>query len=129
MSVDADIDDNEDLFGKTWDDLQEDIKVESEYIEGTLKYIADYSGAGYTGEEKSGNFVVLHAEVPDVEGVTITAEVVGGVHGPQTLDSDGLCIFRITDKNSQKIRFVASKTGYPSVTKVYSLRPLKMLNA
>lgn len=129
MLVDADIDDEEDLLGKTVDDLQTDVIVESEYIDGTVKYIADYSSAGYPGEEKSGNFLVLHAEVPDTEGVTITCELVGGKYGVKTLDSDGLAIFRITDKNSQKIRFVASKTGYPSVTKVYSLRPLKMLNA
>lgn len=69
---------------------------------------------------------MLHAEVPDTEDVTITAEVVNGVHGPQTLDSDGIYIFRITDKNLQKIRFVASKAGCESVTKVFTLKGLTL---
>ena len=129
MSVDADIAAAEDLLGKVVADLQKDVAIGEDYIEGTLKYVADYSSAGYPAAEKSGNFLVVHAEVPDVEGVTITCELVGGKYGVKTLDSDGLAIFRITDKNSQKIKFVASKTGCESVTKIYSLRPLKLLNA
>lgn len=129
LSVDVDIAAAEDLLGKVVADLQKDVVVGDDYIKGILKYVADYSSAGYPADEKSGNFLVLHAEVPDTEGVTITCELVGGKYGVKTLDSDGLAIFRITDKSLQKVQFVASKTGYPSVTKTYSLRPLKTLNA
>ena len=115
----------EDLFGKVVSDLQSDISVGSKAITGTLKYVADYSSAYGSGED-SGNYLVLHAEVPDAEDVTITVEVVNGVHGPQSLDSDGIAICRITDKNSQKVRFVASKTGYESVSKTYSLKGLTL---
>lgn len=125
MSIDADIAAAEDLFGKTVSDLQSNIAVGSKAITGTLKYVADYSSAYGTGED-SGNYLVLHAEVPDAEDVVITAELVNGVHGPTTLDDDGLIIFRITDKNSQKVRFVASKTGYESVSKTYSLKGLTL---
>ena len=126
MSVDLEIADDEDLFGKYVSDLQEDVSVEDNAVYGTVKYIADYSAAGYGTGEDSGNYLVLHAEVPEVEGVTITAEVVNGVHGVVTLDDDGILISRITDKFSQKIRFVASKEGYPSVTKTLSLRGLTL---
>ncbi len=125
MSIDADIAAAEDLFGKTVSDLQSGITVGSKAISGTLKYVADYSSAYGTGED-SGNYIVLHAEVPDTEDVTITVEVVNGVHGPQTLDEDGIAICRITDKNSQKIRFVARKTGYEPVTKTFTLRGLTL---
>ena len=113
------------MFGKTVSDLQSGIAIGPKAITGTLKYIADYSSAYGTGED-SGNYLVLHAEVPDTEDVTITAQVVNGVHEPQTLDSDGICIFRITDKNSQKIRFVASKDGYEPITKTFSLKGLTL---
>lgn len=125
MSIDADIAAAEDLFGKTVSDLQSGITVGSKAISGTLKYVADYSSAYGAGED-SGNYIVLHAEVPDTEDVTITVEVVNGVHGPQTLDEDGIAICRITDKNSQKIRFVARKTGCEPVTKTFTLRGLTL---
>ena len=125
MSIDADISVSEDLFGKTVSDLQSGVTVGANSISGTLKYVSDYSSAYGSGED-SGNYLVLHAEVPDVEDVTITGEVVGGTHGPSTLDSDGICIFRITNKNSQKIRFVASKEGCETVTKVFTLKGLTL---
>lgn len=126
LKVDADISESEDLFNKTVDDLQSGISVWASSISGTLKYVADYSDAGYTGDEQSGNFLVLHAEVPDVEDVTITAELINGVHGPVTLDSDGLCIFRVADKTSQSVKFVARKTGYEPFSKTFTLNGLEV---
>ena len=128
LSVDADIEDSVDLFGKVSSDLQSGIIVGSKSITGTVKYIADYSSAYGSGED-SGNYLVLHCEVPDVEGVTLTCELVGGVHGPQTLDSDGICIFRVTNKSTQTIKVVASKSGYANVTKVFKLNELVLLNS
>lgn len=124
LTVDADIDPSEDLLGKSVEDLQEDIQIGARSIAGTLKYIDDYSSAGYAGDEVSGNFIALHCEVPDTEDVTITVEVVGGVHGPTTLDADGLVIARIANKSSQTIKVVASKEGYKSVVKTYRLNGL-----
>lgn len=127
MSVDADIAASVDLFGKTVDDFQEDIDINGKSIIGTLKYVADYSAAYGPGED-SGNYIVLHAEVPNVEGVTISAEIINGVHGASNLDEDGILISHITDKSSQKIKFVASKEGYRSVTKIYDLNGLTCLS-
>ena len=127
LSADADIDPAEDLFGKTVSDLQSDIVIQGDKINGTLKYVADYSSA-FGPEEDSGNYIVLHFEVPDVEDVTLTAEVVNGVHGPVTLDSDGILIARIADKSTQTIKVVASKDGVNSVTKIYKLTGLNCLS-
>lgn len=126
LSVNVDIDPDEDLFGYTVDDLQEDILVTNKAIHGTLKFINDYSAAGFVGDESSGNFIALHCEVPNVEGATITVEVVNGRHGPTTLDDDGLVVVRIADKSSQKIKVVASKEGYDSITKIFALDQLEV---
>ena len=123
LSVDSDISTSEDFWGKSVTDLQSNIVVGTSGIAGTLKYVADYSSA-FTGDEASGNYLALHCEVPDDEDATITVEVVNGAHGPVTLDSDGLVVLRIADKDSQTVKVVASKEGYASVTKVYSLNGL-----
>lgn len=110
VNVDANIGADTDLFGKVVSDLQEDIVVSAEGVTGTLKYVADYSSA-YGPGENSGNYIVLHCTTPGFEGSTITAEVVNGVHGPVTLDEDGIVILRIADKDLQTVRIVASKDG------------------
>ena len=110
---------NTDLFGKVASDLQEDIEVTSAGITGTLKYVADYSSA-FSGDEASGNYIALHAEA--VDGAVITGEVVGGDHGPVTLDEDGIVVFRIKN-NSQSVRFVATKDN-ESATVTYALTDL-----
>lgn len=118
LSVDVDDDIAIDLFGKTVSDLQEDIQIGHGTISGVLKYISDYSSA-YTGEEASGNFLALHFDT-GVEGTTYVVELMGGMHGPQTLDSDQVCVFRVTS-NSQRIKVTASKNGYTSITQLYNL--------
>ena len=125
MSCDADIEDSVDLFGKAASDLQEDVEVGADGISGTLKYIDDYSSA-YGPDMDEGNYLALHFETPDVSGSTITVQLMNGVVGPQVLDVDGICIFRVTDKSSQTIKVVASKDGYNSVMKVYDLKGLTL---
>jgi hypothetical protein len=119
LTVDVDIASDTDLFGKTVSDLQSDIVIGSDEITGTLNYIDDYSSA-FSGELSSGNFIAIHASVPDVEDVTITVKVTN----PVTLDDDGIAVLRIADKSSQTITVVASKEGYTSVQKVFGLSGL-----
>lgn len=120
LSVDADIDAGTDLLGKVVSDLQEDVVIGEDSIAGTLKYVASYPGFSSDPELSSGNYLVIHAEVPDVEGVTVSVKVTN----PVTLDEDGIAVLRIRDKDSQTVTVVASKEGYPSVTKVYDLGSL-----
>ena len=109
------------MFGKTVSDLQSDIVVGNNAITGTLKYIADYSSAGYTGDEASGNYLVIHCAADDADSITV--EVVGGVHGERTLDVDGIVICRIAN-NDQKIRVKAYKDGQVANVQTYNLSGL-----
>lgn len=110
VNVDTNIGADTDLFGKVVSDLQEDVVVSAEGVSGTLKYIDDYSSA-YGPGENSGYYLALHCTTPGVEDATITSEVIGGTHGPVTLDEDGIVISRITDKDTQTIEVVAYKDG------------------
>lgn len=82
--------------------------------------MSNYTGFSSKTSEQSGNYIVFHAEVPNVDGVTITAKV----SKTSTLDSDGIAVFRIANKDSQTLTVVASKEGYEPVTKVFSLSGL-----
>lgn len=127
VNVDAVIGADTDLFGKVVSDLQENIVVGASGVSGTLKYVADYSSAYGAGED-SGHYLVLHCTTPGVEGATITSEVVGGTHGPVTLDEDGIVISRITDKDMQTIEVVAYKDG-ETATKTLDLSQLVLAAA
>lgn len=82
--------------------------------------MSNYTGFSSKTSEQSGNYLVFHAEVPNVDGVTITAKI----SKTSTLDSDGIAVFRIANKDSQTLTVVASKEGYEPVTKVFSLSGL-----
>lgn len=122
LSVEPVSDDSIDLFGKVASDLQTNVAVSGNAVTGTLKYVDDYSSAYGAGED-SGNYLVL--KFTSDEGAVITAEIINGVHGPVTLDEDGILISRITDKDSQTIKVVASKDG-ASTTKIYTLSGLTL---
>lgn len=89
-------------------------------LTGTLKYVDNYTGFSGDPELQEGNYLVFHAAVPNVEGVTITATM----DNTSTLDEDGIAVFRVRDKSSQTLTIVASKEDCDSVTKVYSLSGL-----
>ena len=83
---------------------------------------------GYTGfsgdpAEQQGNYLVLKFDAGDVSGATITCELIGGDHGPVTLDPDGILISRIKN-TSQKIKVTATKEGYATFTRTYDLASL-----
>lgn len=124
LSVDANI--TGDILGKTAADLQSDIQIVGSRIDGTLKYITGWTEA-YTEDEADGNFLALHAAA-SAAGATITAELIGGIHGPVTLDADGILVSRITS-TSQSIKFTASKEGYESKSVIYTLRNLTLLDS
>lgn len=111
VNVDANISETADLYGKSVSDLQEDIVVSEDGVSGTLKYVDDYSDAGFVGDDASGNFLALQITTPGVTGATITAHLSDDYGDPQVPDPNGIIIFRITDKDTQTIEVVASKEG------------------
>lgn len=117
LSVSALTDTSVDLFGYDCDDLQDSIVVGDDSISGTLKYIEDYSAAGFSPID--GNFIALKCE-SNVEDATITVTVTN----PSVLDSDGIIVCQIADKDTQTITVKAEKEGYVTVTKVYTLSDL-----
>ena len=124
LSVDADIPAGNVLLGKSATDLQTDVEVGEDSITGTLKYVTGYTGFSGAVAEQSGNYLALYAEANGADSITI--ELVGGTVGhPVTLDSDGLAVFRITDKDNQYIRYVAYE-GEHTVVKEYRLSGLTL---
>jgi len=95
------------------------VSVGGQDITGTLKYVTDYTGFSGDPAEQQGNYLVLHIDT-DVEDATIQVELVGGDHSSVALDSDRTIILRIKNK-FQKIKITASKEGYPTVSKTYTL--------
>ena len=85
-----------------------------------MHYVTDYTGFSGDPELQEGNYLVFHASVTGVSGCTITARM----DNTSTLDADGIAVFRVRDKSSQTLTLVASKAGYTSQTKVYSLTGL-----
>lgn len=109
---------NVDLLGKTAAELQTEIRINNlDEIRGKLKYVTGYDGYEQGAE---GNFVALHFDT-DAD-TTTTVEVLNRdpATGPSTLDSDGICICRITNKQN-KIRVITTKDGVTN-TKIYSLK-------
>lgn len=124
MSVDADISASEDLFGKTVSDLQENVVIGNSAVTGTLKYVSDYTGFSSDTEMQSGNYIAIHAA--DNNADTITVELVGGTSGPRTLDSDGIIVLRVANKNTQTIQVISYLNGSVKESKSYSLTGLML---
>ena len=114
-------------LGKAVSALQEDVMINDKFIKGTLKYVTGYTGFSGETSEQSGNYLALKFTASD--SATTTVELIGGPLGhPVDATSDMWCVFRITDKNRQKIRIV-STLGDDVVTKTYSLAGLVLETA
>ena len=111
----------ENVYDKTVEELQSDIRIDSEKITGTLKNVTDYSGFSDDSEKQSGHFLALKVDVS--EDSNVTTELVNGETGPVDMSKDHFCVYRITNKDNQKIKFTAS-SGEESVTKTYDLTGL-----
>jgi len=113
------------VTGKTVSDLQSDVKFGANAITGTLKYIENWTWFDSDPEINTGNFLVFKAALTGAD--KITAELINGKvsHGPQELDSDGIGIFHITNKDAELVQVVAYKDGM-TCQKLYSLSGLTL---
>lgn len=124
MDLSADIDPSVDLLGLSVGDLQSEVTVSGNAITGTLLYVTDYTGFSGDPDEQNGNYLALHCEA--AEGDTITLELINGIHGPVTLDDDGLCIIRITDKDTQKLHYTATGADGSTEDRIFDLSGLTL---
>ena len=90
-----------------------------------MKHVTGYTGFSGDPAEQSGHYLAIHA-ASTATSPTITAELIGGHHGPVTLDSDGILIARIEDPDRQKLKYTVTSGGN-SITRTYSLRGLRLL--
>lgn len=102
---------------KTPADFQEDVTVNGGEVAGTLTFIegglspsGPLSGDGYFLALKFSNFA-SGLTYSDVQVGLMPTEGTGMV----TLDSDCDVVFKITDKNKQKVKVVQSKNGHTNV--------------
>ena len=114
-------------YGKSVSALQEDVVINDKFIKGTLHYVTGYTGFSGDTALQQGNYLALDFTASD--GATTMVELLNGSTGhPVDASSDMYCVFRITDKNSQKIR-ISSTLNSDTVTKTYSLAGLVLERA
>lgn len=113
LTTDVEIAADEDLFGKVVANLQENIEIKENEIVGSLKYVTGYTGFSSDESMQSGNYLAIHNETNNDEPIFV--ELVGGVSGPRQLDSDGIIVLRIANKQ-QVVRVTSG-----NAVKEYSL--------
>ena len=120
-------DPTETRYGKSVSALQEDVVIHDKYIKGTLHYVTGYTGFSGDETKQSGNYLALDFTASD--GAVTMVELLNGNTGhPVDASSDMYCVFRITDKNNQKIR-ISSTLNSDTVVKTYSLAGLVLEKA
>lgn len=117
----AAMDGKADAYKKTVEELQSDIVIGESDISGTLKHVSGYTEFSRKTSEQSGNYLALKVEVP--EKAEVTTELVNGEKGPVDLSKDKFCVYKISDKDNQKIKFTVSMND-DSITKTYDLKGL-----
>ena len=101
--------------------LQSDIVVEENEITGTLKYVSEFTGFSSKPEEQEGNFLALSLSAN--ENVEITTQLINGTNEDPVTVSDGFCVYRISDKDTQSIKVTFTK-GNTVETMTYGLSGL-----
>lgn len=96
-----------DFWGKSCDDLMDDVSIDSNVANGTLKYVADYTSAGFDMSQGT-NFIALSV-TPTAEDSTITCDFNGKTI---TLDEDLAIVIQMTEaKKALHAVFTETKDG------------------
>ena len=115
------------ILGKFVSELQDDVYVGDNYIQGTLKYVTGYTQFDPDHiEDQSGYYLALKYEAS--EGAEVFVKTIGGYHddlGEQKLDDDMNTVFRIKS-NREKI-VVKVVLNDDQITKTLSCAGLKMV--
>ena len=118
-TVDADIDTDVDLLGKTITDFQKGVKIVDGIVYGTIYYVDGYTGFSGLEEEQSGYYVVLHFESDNADTIKVN-----GV----TLDPDGIHILRFKDITKIGKATVELIDGNDMVADTLEFSGLKFMN-
>ena len=100
--------------------MQSGIEVGEDGISGTIERLTGYTGFSDKPEEQEGYYLALSMAAN--EGARITTELIGGTGGEVDV-TDGYCVDRITDKETQRIKITVRKDD-DVVEKEYSLADL-----
>lgn len=100
--------------------MQENVRVEGNRFKGTLKYVTGYTQFSGDETEQSGNYLVV--KVTDDNASTVQISLDGTNY--KTLDSDGIVIARITDKDTQNFYVKSTTSSGQIINYVYSLADL-----
>lgn len=122
ISVEAEDADTE-VFGTAVEDIQEDVVVENGRITGTLKYLDSGDIVDTWGE---GNFLVLKFDDIDenATSVKVGMEPSQGSGLVEIIDDpDKNGVFKVTDKNSQKFKYVVT-SATDVITQTFDLSGL-----
>lgn len=107
--------------------MQTGVSIEDTHITGTLNYVEGYTGFhGSDPTQQEGNYLALLFDTdPEVDSITVELTNSVSGKGPVKLDSDMMFVCRVTDKDSQTIKVVATKNS-KSVTKTYDIAGLTL---
>lgn len=105
-------------YGKSVSDLQSDLIIHDNFIQGELKYVTGYTG--YSGEaaEQEGNYMAF--DVTGTEGATLSIEYAGRT----ATISDGYVVLRV--RPGQKTFKVSATASGKTVSTTYSLKALDL---
>ena len=117
------VDGGTECYGKNASELQQNITITESEISGTLNKIDDYSEAFPDASEKAGHFLAIAFTFD--EGTTVKTKLEGGKKGDVDVTKDKYCVYRIENKDTQKIKITATK-GEKSTEKTYSLAKLNL---
>lgn len=118
------MDGSTDFWGTTASDMQSDVAVTGKAITGTLTKLTSGSLVDVWGE---GYFLGLafddFSEGLTYEDVKVGLAPTEGA-GMITLDSDQMGVFKITDKDTQKLAVLQEKAGVGRLLELYDLSGL-----
>ena len=113
------------LLGKQVSELQENVFVNDNSVQGILNYVTGYTQFSGDPELQEGHYLALQFEASD--GATVTIQTIGGVDDTRvvTLDSDMDAVLYVKS-TKEKLRVTCSLNG-DIITRTISFSGLKLL--
>ena len=113
------------ILGKAVTELQENVYVNENSIQGVLNYVTDFTAFSGDPEEQNGHYIALQFEAS--EGAVVTIQTIGGLNDERvvTLDSDMDAVIYVKS-SKQKLRVSCSLNG-DTINKTLSFSGLKLL--